>query len=242
LNNSQNLIVVIYKIEPKYEINRTIASLTGLKSNTSVLFVLSEINEELSCIIRKVPFDYKILIERQSGIYTAMNVGIDEFNANSFQTLMFINGGDELIVSCYNDVCAHLEPNEVTSFRTYQVYEDLVFERPSLSKSRNFKNAPHQGIVVKSNICVPRFVFAAGMIHADVDWQVRLSLAFNWTFRDEIISKLHLGGVSNRPTINTVKIRVRTQGLKRGLKEFFKLLIFKILGIRRYYRFISKGW
>lgn len=237
----KNLIVVVYKLEAGKEILRTIESLRPVE-NTKILFVLSQKSDYIHDFIQQNLKDYEVLIDLQSGIYYAMNLGIRYFNENKFNSLMFLNGGDEIYANVYNGASKNFTKGYMYSFRTHQKFLTKLYERPSRRASRIIKFAPHQGIVVCSCDEVPLYQTDNYSISSDVKWQVLLSKSLTVRFMDPILSKMYLGGISNRPSFKTCKIRASTDGYRRGVKEFLKLFLYSLLGAKRYYWLLSKKW
>ena len=238
---ARNLIVVVYKIEPSGEIHRTIDSLVDVTSAT-ILFILSEYNLNIVNQIDKSLTTYKIVVDKTPGIYHAMNAGIQFYNDKSFNTLLFINGGDEIYGKVYNEVIPTLKDDCIYSFRTHQKYANVLFERPSLEAKRTIENAPHQGLIVSSKSNLPLFDVMEFKISADVEWQVSISIGYKIEYMDEILSIMYLGGVSNKPSLRSCRKRLVSQGPQRGVKEFVKLVLYRLLGPLRYYRFLSRNW
>jgi hypothetical protein len=237
----RNLIVVVYKIELREEIFRTIDSLFGVQ-DTTILFVFSEPNVKISDYIQKVLDNFEICVDSEPGIYNAMNVGVRFFNAHNFNSLLFINGGDELYCEVYNRIVLSLKLCGIYSFRTYQKYEDVLFERPSLTATRSIEKAPHQGLVIRSENNLPLFEATQFSISADVEWQLKVSQVYESVYMDDILSIMYLGGVSNTPSLQSCWKRTRSQGYGRGAKELAKLILYIILGPMRYYRLLSSNW
>ena len=236
-----NLIVVVYKIESNLEVLRTIDSLVGIK-NSLVLLIISEKNKNIEAYAKNRLNEHVILVDLEPGLYNAMNRGIDYFNKHKYCSLMFINGGDEINADVYNSEILQLTLGNLYSFRTHQKYLSQIYERPGKGRARNIKSAPHQGLIVCTNRSVPYYETSDNLISADVKWQVELSKVLNVKFCDPIISSMYLGGISNRPSFRTLKIRASTDGYRRGIKEFAKFVLYNTLGPKVYYWCLSWKW
>ena len=62
--------------------------------------------------------------------------------------------------------------------------------------------------------------------------------AYGAVISKNIIAVHELGGVSNLPSLKSIKLRFRCNGLSTGLKEATKFMLLTILGRKLFYRLL----
>ncbi|MBE0508158.1 MAG: glycosyltransferase [Marinospirillum sp.] len=176
----------------------------------------------------------KFVLNEDSSIYNAMNIGLQSAEGDY---VLFLNAGDTF----HDDNSLSLALDELNdtkcyAFRTNQIWNDAVYVRPPDGKLDQLKKSPaHQGFFVPLCTKTP-FFDEKHLIDADSRWMQQCIALFDMQVCDKFLSNFYLGGVSNYPTLNTVVLRYRSQGLIRALKEIVKFLIRKLMGDRLYYR------
>jgi len=178
------------------------------------------------------------IYNKDSSIYNGMNLA---FNITYGNYLYFLNSGDIF----YNNDCIKLiknkflqYPNTIFLFQTLQVYNDLSFLRYPLNYLYKLKMYPsHQGFIVPFNSHnISFYLFNENnYISADSEWMKKLLLLYDSITFDNIISIFYLGGISNFPTIKTIKLKYKTNMF---YLEIIKYIFRKIVGLRNYYRII----
>lgn len=178
----------------------------------------------------------KFLYDVDNSLYNAMNIGL---NVSNGDFLYFLNAGDTLNSSqAIYGMTKYLSSKKCHLFRTHQVWCDDVYVRPSLDKIERLSIFPaHQGCIVPLDRRTPRFN-ELRLFDADVIWMKECMAMYSPEIHKDVIANFHLGGLSNFPTIRTIRLRYRNQGVKRGSKELVKFIFRKILSDRVYYRFI----
>ncbi|MFL0206165.1 hypothetical protein V7S74_05380 [Aquirufa sp. 2-AUSEE-184A6] len=196
---------------------------------TSIEFLLSNFSK-----------NYRIFIfNKDSSIYNGMNLGIQKAFGNY---LYFLNSGDiflnnNTLSNIYS--CENLYPNKILIFQTLQVYNNLSFLRnPKKSLNRLFISPAHQGFIVPFySERYDLFLFnELNHISADTEWMKGLLTQYQYKIIELVICKFYLGGISNFPTLKTIKLKRNSlKFISEILKYFFRL----IFGTKFYYIVIS---
>jgi len=172
------------------------------------------------------------------GIYNAMNLGLEKAKGDF---VFFLNGGDtfaneeslSLILEKLNSRKCHL-------FRTNQIWKDDVYVRPSLENlNKLLKHPAHQGFVAPLDEKTPRFD-ESRPIDADMIWMRQCIEIYGADVHEDVVANFYLGGISNYPSLASVKKRYKGQGFARGSFEVIKMLLRIVLGNRIYYRYLAK--
>jgi hypothetical protein len=183
--------------------------------------------------------DYRTFILNQdTSLYDAMNIGLDVAIGDA---IIFMNSGDVFLdsKSC-RLISESFKTKRCLAFRTIQSYGDSGFVRPKLSKlSLLERNPAHQGFVaplpeakgVKYNL--------EYTVAADLHWMRELIKRHGVVVKPEVISRFELGGISNVPTITSIRIKWRESKLSI---PFFKILLksflYRVLGPKAFYRVV----
>jgi glycosyltransferase involved in cell wall biosynthesis len=177
----------------------------------------------------------RLIINRDRSLYNGMNLGM---SAASGDAIIFINGGDELIGDYAIEALISRVPNSrCLAFRAIQYYKNDGYVRPSIARIGDLRTHPsHQAFVAPLAIARQIPFNEAKSISADSDWMRKLIALCGVDIDESVLSRFSLGGISNRPTPRTVKLRFRESGLRRGLLEGLKMCARYLLGERRYYR------
>jgi len=189
-------------------------------------------------LIRKYSSHYRrFIINRDKSIYEAMNIGLKEAKGDF---VLFLNGGDRLTdkVSLHL-ILSQLKSNTCHVFRTRQIWMKDIYIRPSLIDLKRLKKYPaHQGFIAPLHEETPLFN-EKRIIDADTIWMKECIAIYGADVHSEVITDFYLGGISNFPTLNSVKKRIEGEGISSGSIELIKLLLRIFLGNTIYYRLLA---
>lgn len=203
------------------------------------IVVASGLSQEISQVLAK-KYDgsgVKFIFDKDDGLYNAMNIGLSHAKGSH---VYFLNGGDELLYkNSLHTILNDISSNCISLFRVCMSFNDVNYIRPGNGgKFRSRKIYSHQGFIAPLNKHTPRFD-ESRIINADTKWMTTCLQVFLHKTSNDIIAKFGLGGVSNKPTLKTVKLRYESNGPLRAALELLKLSIAKTLGLPLYYRLLS---
>lgn len=180
-----------------------------------------------------------MLINQDHSIYHAMNLGLQMAAGDA---VLFLNGGDLLLDDgAIRRIADRYEAGRCLAMRTVQVYDSDAYIRPANSRLADLRRSPsHQAFVAPLPYAKSVPFDEQRHISADSRWMQALIAQCGLVMDASILAQFYLGGVSNYPTIQTVRMRLRDAGWKRSAKELFKLMLRTILGNRTYYRLLLR--
>jgi len=184
----------------------------------------------------------KIYIGMDSSLYDAMNIGIAN---SSGRYLFFLNAGDfvcsgKLLSDFIRHISLLRNDEFCYCFSTIQQYKNIRWLRPSHSNnSIIFRNMlpPHQGMFVPNNTLTPLFDESLPLT-ADSDWIRKVLSIYIPFYSLSPIVNFSLGGVSNSPCLNLLRLRLKERNLSVLILEIIKYIFSLIVTKSIYYRFI----
>ena len=231
-----DIITITY--ESVIDVTNTLNSISEISSFSQVYIVHKCLGNNDIQLIKQRFSDYSIIFIQQLnvGIYGAMNIGL-RYIDNKY--VHFLNAGDEFSgeKNFLLDVLNNANPNEILVFDTNQVYGDDVYVRSSalpLSKG-SYASLAHQAIMVPSQLAKRHDFDHRYPITADRKWMEVLFGEASHIYYGVPVVNFYLGGVSNFPTLKTVKIRYIDGGFKSALKECIKLSVRLLVSNRTFY-------
>lgn len=245
LEQSSLSIVTIFRFGDGKELNKTLKSIEMQYRHPDELILVLSNCQRIVPDTRNINACVKIFRDLDRGIYDAMNIGL---NCASGTHVYFLNGGD-VFTDCHSmsRIMQGISnyPTKALIFQTAQVFAELQFLRPKKNEcaKANF-SPPHQGFIAPvSHVSELRFQQDKFPIAADSHWMKEVLARSGFVFEQEVICEFALGGVSNNPSLQTVKIRFREAGFARAVKEIVKFVLKRLLGARLYYRLLlSEGF
>ncbi len=203
------------------------------------IIVASGINDsQKTMLVKHLHTDNrKFIINEDTSLYNAMNIGINAARGNC---ILFLNGGDEFYtIESIQNIYKLWKPKTCMAFRTIQYYEGDKYIRPSLKKLSSLKNKPgHQGFVApihKKNI----YYDESKTINADGYWMRKNIQVYGLTTSSIVLSKFSLGGVSNFPSLYSIKRYAQANQYKKIPNEIIKIVFRLLLGVRMHYKILA---
>ena len=176
------------------------------------------------------------VFNQDSGLYNAMNLGA----LSAIGThVLYLNGGDEFFdKTSLKTIIGNLFKDEISLFRVSQYFEKSCFVRPGINSNGKRRLYSHQGFVAPLNKLTPKYN-EMYQINADSYWMRECMGLFVSREYSEVIAKFELGGISNRPCLRTILMRLYTEGKVSAAIEATKFIIYKTMGARAYYKLAS---
>jgi putative colanic acid biosynthesis glycosyltransferase len=205
----------------------------------------------------------KCIIEKDDGLYYAMNKGISLAKGDF---ALFLNSGDvfENINSLMN-VCAKVVDKNLLYFgRVQNMYKSKVLyltPNQSITLSNYQKwllsaTPCHQSILFPRSFYKKNYYNIEYKICSDVDYKYRAIKQCGCIFVDSIIVNFELGGISTIPNSLRLVNQIVREGylvrkinfgvffdldfLKSIINQYIKYILFSVLGEKRYFKFLKK--
>ena len=240
--------IVVVSLNTKKDFLKTINSIKKQKyKNFEVIIVDGKSTDGTIELIKKINNKkYKSIIEKDKGIYDAMNKGV---RLSSAQWIIFLNSGDEF----YNqDILKKISLREKKNYDV--MFGDTVVNNgyfKYMIKAKGFTNRTflmpfcHQSTVVKRKLLKKFNFLLKYKISSDFDFFTKIYLN-NYLFLNLnfVISKIASNGLSdkyrNKVYNENIKI-IKKNNFEPNL--IFKLLIYKTLNnLKNLIKFVSPYW
>jgi glycosyltransferase involved in cell wall biosynthesis len=243
------ITVVIINLNNKRGLKNSIESFISQKSVNSELIVIDGCSDDGSIeVINKFKAKInKLIIERDNGIFDAMNKGVDLAEG---RYIYFLNSSETFFSNnTLNKVVSITRKNNSNI-----LYFDVEFYVKGLKS--NLKNNTsswfvHQGAFVKVEL-MKKYKFDINYrIFGDLDLWTRLKYdnQFNFLYFNFKIVKMDLDGVGSDPNIPFIKIKDKLYYARKNnlylktilsiLNIIISYLIFKIFGKNKLFNFIN---
>jgi glycosyltransferase involved in cell wall biosynthesis len=181
----------------------------------------------------------RYISKKDSGIYEAMNRGIDASNGSA---ILFLNAGDLLSEEInLNEIVRKMNYRKfIYCFRCKLRYDEDEYIAPL-----SYKNKFSIGDIVHQSIVCPKYILVENKfnemlpISADSEWKLKVLNKYEAVYRDEILSEFELGGISNSASLrSTIKYLKQPSTMFVKLRHIIKFIIRKIVGQKIMYRLI----
>lgn len=206
------------------------------------ILVISAVNEsEKNLLKRQYSSKNRIFIfNRDKSLYNAMNIGLQSANG---EYVLFMNGGDEMYgkdVMEYIYLKCSGGDKVCYAFQTLQMWGDACYLRPGNGNLKKLMYDPaHQGFLCPRSHDNIYFDEDKSIV-ADLLWMRKNIERYGVVVCGEILSVVHLGGMSNYSTLKTIRMRYESQGFLSMITELLKYIIRKIFGDDLYYAIMAK--
>lgn len=194
---------------------------------------------ELNCEFFKSMFGntgLRFVFNKDSGLYNAMNLGASRAVGTH---VLYLNGGDEFFdETSLRKIVERLRKDEIALFRVRQFYNNTFFVRPGSTSTRKRKHYSHQGFVAPLTKLTPKYNEMM-KINADSYWMKECLDLFESKEYSEVIARFELGGISNRPSLRTIRLRLETEGKISATKEAIKFIMYITMGAQIFYNLTS---
>lgn len=155
--------------------------------------------------------EYKIISEKDSGIYNAMNKGIYVATGN---LVGIINSDDWYEANAIKTAVTiyHKNPYDILCGGTYiwkkeQLYKEKKVRNRRYVTSRDWS---HPGMFVKRDYYKSKGVYKENVFYADLDFYFRSRKnGANIVFTSAVLSNFRLGGISNRKKTSELIMRIK---------------------------------
>ncbi|MAD94414.1 MAG: hypothetical protein CML33_02845 [Rhodobacteraceae bacterium] len=222
------------------ELRQTLQSIPRGLDGVSVLIchcdIPTEHVRELAAVsLKGLPI--RAFEQQTIGLYPAMNELLEKSTGD---LIFFLNSGDFFVpeVADILEAIACLPSTDASYiFDTHQRWRGTTYIRSSAQQMRteSYQNLAHQaGWFDGKAARVIRFE-ETKLVIADRIWVEAVLESCNAIYVQKPIAIHELGGVSNYPTMKTVKYRYKDGGLSELIKESIKLCMRLLVGSDRYY-------
>lgn len=232
-------IVTVFKLGKMADLELTVASVRrqNLKPYRHVIVVSGVKN----CYANNVQLlkneDTVLIINQDRSLYQAMNIGLERATGDA---VIFLNGGDEF----YGDdaiekINSKYQFGRCLAMRSAQCYGHDIYIRPSLARLADLAKYPSHQAFIAPLPAAKRVMFNEfRAISADYYWMKELADTYGCDISEAVLVRFALGGMSNYPTLKTVKQRFTESGTYRSALESLKVVARLLLGDRLYYSFL----
>ncbi len=251
LNNAIGLENTLASIEKQTYKNIELIVIDGGSTDNS-LKIIENYNSTIT----------KAVIERDEGLYDAMNKGKD-YASGDFA--LFLNSGDVLSNSdSLKTLTSKIDSKNKLYFgRAENIFENkTIYYMPSLKITENnysewlSKITPsHQTILFPKSFYKVNTYDLKYKIASDVDYKLRAINEFETIFIDAIVVNFELGGISTIPSSMKLINQIISEGLKISKKnhnaisfnntlipicnQYIKYFFYKILGEKQYFKLLK---
>ena len=209
------------------------------------------------------PIISKSVIEKDNGLYDAMNKGISHATGDF---ALFLNSGDAFSEADSLQILASKidSKNKLYFGRTKNTYNNsTIYYLPDFRITvDNYKSWLSQISPNHQSILFPKSFYKTNLydlkykIASDIDFKLKAINQLESVFVDEVVIDFELGGISTVPKTLELTTNMIAEGLEinkinhRKLKlktilgavfnQYFKYVALKILGEKRYFQLLSK--
>lgn len=178
----------------------------------------------------------EIIRDQDRSLYNAMNIGLERASGD---LVLFLNGGDLLYRKNSLEVVSRKwDGASIVSGRSVQIFGEHIYLRPRIGHLSDLLfSSPHQAFYTPLSSELPRYD-ETGRIGADSVWMDQVRKLHSQQLLSDVLCRFSLGGLSNSPTLKTVRRRWRFDGTRAAAKEAAKLLLHRSLGQSTAYRIL----
>lgn len=176
------------------------------------------------------------VFDQDTSIYNAMNIGLKKATG---LWVLFLNGGDVFEGRDSVDfIMRNVAEDRCVVFGTVQAdRENLYVRPPGKIKDGKISCCGHQGFVAPLDVNLKSRVFynEKNLISADQQWMSECVHLYGADFVDYTVARFALGGISNRPTLLSFSMHMKSKRWPSAIKVILKMFLYKLLGRGRYY-------
>ena len=239
MNYEFKVSIIVVSLNTKKKFIKTINSIKNqIYKNYEIIVVDGKSNDGTVRIIKKNEFKInKFLIERDEGIYDAMNKGI---KIASGEWIIFLNSGDiffdNFVLKKVNKL---LMSNVDLLFGDTLINNEFLYLAKAQKVSKNISNMPfcHQSVLCKSSLLKKKLFNLEYHICSDFDFILNCVLSNKrFKYYPNLISTVEAGGLSDtrrfKAHFEYFKILTRNSNFKKSYLPFlisFSLLCLKTI-------------
>jgi glycosyltransferase involved in cell wall biosynthesis len=239
MNYEFKVSIIVVSLNTKKKFIKTINSIKNqIYKNYEIIVVDGKSNDGTVRIIKKNEFKInKFLIERDEGIYDAMNKGI---KIASGEWIIFLNSGDIFFDNFVLKKVNKLLMNNVDLlFGDTLINNEFLYLAKAQKVSKNISNMPfcHQSVLCKSSLLKKKLFNLEYHICSDFDFILNCVLTNKkFKYYPNLISTVEAGGLSDtrrfKAHFEYFKILTRNSNFKKSYLPFlisFSLLCLKTI-------------
>jgi virginiamycin A acetyltransferase len=244
--------IVTINLNMKDGLEKSIKSSLAQDSRDEIEYIVvdGESTDGSQDVIEKYrSFIDKVKIEKDTGIFDAMNKGID---LASGEYIYFLNSGDEF---ASDDVLKYVIGEIDKNQSEYNIlYGQVATYRfgEYIGIANLFPWLAHQGAFVKTQLMKEYKFDDRFKIFGDLDFWTRLSRDNKYKYRtiDKIIANMEIDGIGSHPKYTFKRLKDKRHYAKKHkqymnyiascISESFGYIIYKIFGEKFYYHYFSK--
>ena len=184
---------------------------------------------------------FQLVLGQDTSLYNAMNIGLRHSKG---LYVLFLNAGDSMLYSAafINQILASDSPSKlhIHSFSSLQSFRANCWYRRSKPRVNLLNRKvfpPHQSFIVPLSKDIPVFD-ENSTLNADTLWIAQCMKLYSTIYYDQPLSLFQLGGLSNKPSLSLLKLRLSQGSIFHAGVELLKLAIYSLIGANRYYRLV----
>ena len=182
----------------------------------------------------------RFIFDQDKSLYNAMNIGL---RAAKGGWVLFLNGGDVLVVSDALSIISGKQGKSCMAFSTAQRYEeDLYIRPPCRITNGSVTSCGHQGFVTPLDPVPAKRIYynESNYISADQEWIRENIKHYGVEMHEEVLSEFHLGGISSRPSTRAIKLQLNAANYRSVVKLLAKIVLYAFLSPRLYYYLMAR--
>lgn len=237
MSQSPILSIVTISKEDNEELRLTLETVKDILSiyDLELIVVVSKGNKSLlKSRINSYTPNNKLIVNRDSGIFNAMNLGMSECRGNY---IWFLNAGDRFNYlfnfSNLNDIL-NLKKYDILFCSVINVYQDLKYLRTV--KTDSF---PHQGFIAKRDLLLENRFDEQRMTADHLQMKTLVSSTKDLRVIQEPLVIFEMTGISSLPSLSKLTY-FQNEDIYFKFKYLFKILLIKILGKRLYLKVLNR--
>lgn len=236
-----SIVSIIYK--NLQEIERTCVSVEQQGSGSLEHIVVASGFQPIDkdALLKRWESSHRTFIfDQDRSLYNAMNIGLAAAKGNC---ILFLNGGDTLASPKSLSMIIARQRKSCLAFSTAQRYEhDLYIRPPCKVRNGRILGFCHQGFVAPLDPDQSDRIYynEQNYIAADQEWVRENIKRYGVELQDEVLSVFRLGGISNRPSFNALKLQLQSGNVRSALRLLPKLFLHYLVSPKRYYNLLAR--
>ncbi len=230
--------IITITLNAEKTILKTIRSINNqsFKNFEYIIIDGASTDQTINIIKKNLKKKYKIIVEKDNGIYDAMNKGI---KISKGEFVGFLNSDDWLNKNTLKKIEKFIKINNPNiifgNARFFKKNKFFFYAKANLDKIESDMTLLHSSFYVKNKI-IKKYKFNENfIISSDYEQMIKLKKKYKFSFLNESLSNVSMGGISSNLIISSkefLKIQKKYFGKLKAYKNYIKkyhVYLFKIL-------------